>query len=78
MFRESHAAWAGDPFDSYEAWMHLPAHGALAGLGSAVPSMLMRWVQSKTPLQHAFNIAEPGRGGGLYALVAPTRYGHRA
>ncbi|SDR25162.1 Glycosyltransferase involved in cell wall bisynthesis [Rhizobiales bacterium GAS191] len=59
MFRENHAAWAGDPFNSYEAWMHLPAPGAVAGLGSAVPSMIMRYVQSHYSwLQHAFNIAD--------------------
>jgi len=65
MFRESHAAWAGNAFDTYEAWMHLPAFGAVAGLGSAVPSMLMRWAQSQNAgLQHAFNIAEPAGAEG--------------
>jgi glycosyltransferase involved in cell wall biosynthesis len=60
MFRESHAAWAGNAFDSYEAWIHLPAQGAVAGLGSAVPSMMMSWVQSQNPwLQYAFDITQP-------------------
>ena len=60
MFRESHAAWAGDPFETYEPWMHLPAPGAVAGLGRAVPTMMMRWIQSQNPsLQHVFNIAQP-------------------
>lgn len=65
MFRESHTAWAGNPFDSYEAWLHLPAYGAVAGLGRAVPSMFMLWAQSQNVgLQQAFNIAEPAGAEG--------------
>jgi len=66
MFRESHAAWAGDPWDSYESWMHLPAPGAVAGVGSAVPSMIMHWLHSQDSwLRHAFNIADPAGAEGI-------------
>jgi hypothetical protein len=49
MFRDDHPAWPGDPFETFEAWMHLPAVGAAVGLGSAIPSLIMQWLQARTP-----------------------------
>ena len=49
MFRDDHPSWSGDPFDTFEDWMHLPALGAAVGLGSAIPSLLMQWLQARTP-----------------------------
>ena len=49
MFRDDHPSWSGDPFDTFEDWMHLPALGAAVGLGSAIPSLIMQWLQARTP-----------------------------
>jgi hypothetical protein len=49
MFRDDYPTWPGDPFESFEAWAHLPAYGAVAGIGSAVPSLMMQWLQARHP-----------------------------
>jgi hypothetical protein len=47
MFRDDYPAWAGDPFETFEAWAHLAAPGAVPGIGSAVPSLMMQWLQAR-------------------------------
>ncbi len=49
MFRDDYEAWAGDPFENFEAWAHLPARDAVLGPGSAVPSLIMQWLQARHP-----------------------------
>jgi hypothetical protein len=49
LFRDDHEAWAGDPFETFEAWGHLPARGAVLGIGSAIPSLVMQWLQARNP-----------------------------
>ena len=49
MFRDDYPAWPADPFENFEAWMHLPALGAAVGLGSAVPSLIMHWLKARSP-----------------------------
>jgi hypothetical protein len=59
MFRDDHPAWPGDPFETFEAWMHLPAVGAAVGLGSAVPSLIMQWLQARTPAVAQISLDQP-------------------
>jgi hypothetical protein len=49
MFRDDYAAWAGDPFATFEDWAQLPARDAVLGIGSAIPSLMMQWLQARTP-----------------------------
>ena len=65
MFRTDQEAWAGDPFDTYEAWCHLPARDAVPGLGSAVPSLMLQWLQARHPPLANLSMREPGGAAGL-------------
>jgi hypothetical protein len=49
MFRDDYPAWSGDPFESFEAWAHLPGYNTVPGIGSAVPSLMMQWLQARHP-----------------------------
>jgi hypothetical protein len=59
LFRDDHPAWAGDPFETFEAWAHLPAYAAVPGIGSAVPSLTMQWLQARDPGLVRFTLQEP-------------------
>jgi glycosyltransferase involved in cell wall biosynthesis len=59
LFRDDHPAWAGDPFENFEAWAHLPAYAAVPGIGSAVPSLTMQWLQARDPKLVRFPLHEP-------------------
>jgi hypothetical protein len=59
MFRDDYAAWPGDPFENFEAWAHLPARGAVLGIGSAIPSLMMQWLQARAPQLIRFPLSEP-------------------
>ena len=59
MFRDDFPAWSGDPFESFEAWTHLPALGAVLGIGSATPSTTMQWLQARDPRLVRFSLADP-------------------
>ena len=79
MFRDDHPAWPGDPFETFEAWMHLPALGAAVGPGSAVPSLIMHWLQARTPEVARTSLDQPegqrtwcNGGLGRVAKVAST------
>jgi hypothetical protein len=58
MFRDDYPAWAGDPFTNFEAWCHLPARGTVPGIGSAVPSLMMQWLQARDPRLVRFPLTE--------------------
>jgi glycosyltransferase involved in cell wall biosynthesis len=58
MFRDDHDAWAGDPFETFEAWTHLPAREAVLSLGSAIPSLIMQWLQARHPALVRFPLRE--------------------
>ncbi len=60
MFRDDYAAWPGDPFESFEASAHLPARGSVPGIGSAVPSLMMQWLQARAPHLVRSPLYEPG------------------
>jgi hypothetical protein len=49
LFRDDHPAWAGDPFETFETWLHLPARDAVLSMGSAIPSLVMQWLQARNP-----------------------------
>ena len=58
MFRERHPFWSGDPFESYEAYVHSPMAGPWAGSASAIVTNLMGYLHSLEPgLQHHFDLA---------------------
>jgi hypothetical protein len=59
MFRDDYAAWPGDPFKSFDAWAHLPALGTVPGIGSAIPSLMMQWLQARDPRLVRFPLSEP-------------------
>ena len=58
MFRDDYLAWPGDPFESFEAWSHLPARGTVPGIGSAIPSLMMQWLQARAPNLVRFPLSE--------------------
>jgi hypothetical protein len=58
MFRDDYPAWAGDPFTNFEAWCHLPARGTVPGIGSAVPSLIVQWLQAREPQLVRFTLSE--------------------
>ena len=58
MFRDDYEAWAGDPFETFEAWAHLPARDAVLGLGSAIPSLVMQWWHARNPALASFPLSE--------------------
>ncbi len=77
MFRDDHEAWAGDPFATFEAWCHLPAREAVPGLGSAIPSLMTRWLQARHPALDRPEPARRRRRGGGNTLVAGAGRLHR-
>jgi hypothetical protein len=58
MFRDDYDAWAGDPFETFEAWSHLPARDAVLSLGSAIPSLVMQWLQARNPALVQFSLSQ--------------------
>lgn len=65
MFRDDHEAWAGDPFETYEPWCHLPARDAVPGLGTAIPSLALQWLQARRPALAAMNVREEAGAAAL-------------
>lgn len=59
MFRNDYEAWAGDPFDTFESWSHLPVRDAVLGIGSAIPSYMMQWLQARHPGLAGMNLGDP-------------------
>jgi hypothetical protein len=59
MFRDDYAAWPGNPFESFETWAHLPARGTLPGIGNAIPSLMMQWLQARAPTLIPFPLSGP-------------------
>ena len=60
MFRDRHVRWlGGDPFTSYEEYLHLPSPDACSGTTGQV-TQLMAEVRRQDPwLQHAFDLSSP-------------------
>lgn len=66
MFRASHTIWVGDPFETYEEWLHLPAPHTARGPGASFISNLMAWTWSQNAwLKNNFDIKEPAGAAGL-------------
>jgi glycosyltransferase involved in cell wall biosynthesis len=60
MFRDRHLTWSGDPFQNYEAYLHLPVPGQWAGSSSAIVTNLMAYLHAQQPrLQQAFDLSQP-------------------
>lgn len=52
MFRDETPDWPGDPFETYEAYLHLPAPGASRASSTAVVTRLMRFLWGLYPALH--------------------------
>jgi glycosyltransferase involved in cell wall biosynthesis len=60
MFRERHIVWPGDPFATYEAYLHAPMPGQWAGSSSAIVTNLMSYLHSQEGwLRQRFDLSEP-------------------
>jgi glycosyltransferase involved in cell wall biosynthesis len=60
MFRERQVVWAGDPFETYEAYLHAPMPGQWTGSSSAIVTNLMSYLHSQVPeLQQQFDLSQP-------------------
>lgn len=61
MFRERHISWSGgNPFETYEEYLHLPATGDHCSSPPNHVTNLMRYLRDQnTSLQSAFNTATP-------------------
>lgn len=57
MFRERHLAWShGDPFESYEEYLHLPVAGQWAGSSACMVTNFMDYLRQREPwLQATFD-----------------------
>jgi hypothetical protein len=49
MFRERHLSWLGNPFNTYEEYLHLPAADQWAGSSSCMITNLMDDLRQRTP-----------------------------
>lgn len=49
MFRERHLSWPGDPFETYEEYLHLPIPGQWAGSSSHMITNLMDDLRRRDP-----------------------------
>jgi hypothetical protein len=49
MFRERHLSWLGDPFKTYEEYLHLPVAGQWAGSSTCIITNLMDDLWQRTP-----------------------------
>jgi glycosyltransferase involved in cell wall biosynthesis len=81
MFRDRHLAWVGDPFESYEDFLHLP-HSAVFGSPLAPVTNLMHYLHETEPwLNQTFSPPSEGNGTHLrnwyikhaYALLKDRR-----
>jgi glycosyltransferase involved in cell wall biosynthesis len=60
MFRERQVVWPGDPFETYEAYLHAPMPGQWAGSSSAIVTNLMAYLLSQeVGLQQHFDLSQP-------------------
>ena len=57
MFRERQIVWDGDPFSTYEDYLHAPMPGQWTGSASAIVTNLMAYLHSQEPwLMHEFDL----------------------
>ena len=60
MFRDRHIIWSGDPFETYESYLHAPMPGQWAGSSSAIVTNLMGYLHGQEPwLRQAFDLSQP-------------------
>jgi hypothetical protein len=60
MFRDRHLSWLGDPFETYEEYLHLPIAEQWAGSSSCMITNLMDDLRQRDPwLRSRFNPARP-------------------
>ncbi len=60
MFRDRHITWSdGNPFETYESFLHLPMPGQWSGSSSAIVTNLMGYLHTREPwLQQAFDLSQ--------------------
>jgi glycosyltransferase involved in cell wall biosynthesis len=67
MFRDRHIIWFGDPFETYESYLHAPIPGQWAGSSSAIVTNLMGYLHEQEPwLRHTFDLSQPS---GVHGFV---------
>ena len=59
MFRDWHALWEADPFDSYEAFLHQPWPEASRAIPGQTVTNIMRFLHGATPRLGRLDLAEP-------------------
>jgi glycosyltransferase involved in cell wall biosynthesis len=61
MFRESHKYWAGDPFDTYEAFLHEPWPGASRAVLNHTVTNFIKFIHGSDPrLSGRLDLRQPG------------------
>jgi glycosyltransferase involved in cell wall biosynthesis len=59
MFRDRHLTWPGDPFETYESYLHAPLPGQWMGSASAIVTNLMGYLHEQEPwLRHTFDLSQ--------------------
>jgi glycosyltransferase involved in cell wall biosynthesis len=59
MFRARHLAWPGDPFETYESYLHAPLPGQWIGSASSIVTNLMGYLHEQDPrLRHTFDLSQ--------------------
>ena len=62
MFRDETPDWPGDPFETYEAYLHLPAPGTSHASSGFVVTRLMRSLWQRYPALHTqLSLSDPAR-----------------
>jgi glycosyltransferase involved in cell wall biosynthesis len=60
MFRDRHITWSGDPFETYETYLHAPMPGQWIGSSSAIVTNLMGYLHAQEPwLRQTFDLSQP-------------------
>ena len=60
MFRQGHGVWSGDPFATYEEYLHAPMPGQWPGSSSAIVTNLMGFIHGRELwLRQAFDLSQP-------------------
>lgn len=66
MFREWHPAWSGDPFETYEEYLHLPYVDPRGEQPAAPVTNLMKYLHDRSPsLRSSFDLRDPGQAASL-------------
>ncbi|CAN5459544.1 hypothetical protein BH10PSE11_BH10PSE11_40600 [soil metagenome] len=56
MFRENHLPWSGNPFENFEAFLHLPARDVSRNSAAFIITNFMRYLHSQNAWLNRFNL----------------------